>query len=127
MSRRLARLIDTALNLYAPTIHARSAAAHTTITGDADLLADIEADCEVWDPDELWAAMQRHPAGTRRTQQPVGAGAAPGSDGPTSTELSLAVTIANVLRACDTPWPTTTAGIVTRELLHHYTIQPKHQ
>lgn len=182
MKRTIAQLVDAALNRYAPIVHARSAAAFTTAdtTDGADMLADVEAhfdslppwqrhDDGDW-PDELWAAMQRHPVGKLRPNetaddyvragrhlfpvpdQPADAGALPGVDGsqtpagaeavdlPPSTadatasatgaggfptEADIKVAIGRVLRDCGAPWPTTTAGILARELLHHFEFRHK--
>lgn len=168
---RIARLIDAALNRYTPTVHGRTYQAFTTDMTGADWLTKREADHDVlppWRrhddttmPDDLWAAMQRHPVGKKRgtpprlvvvADQPADTGAVPGVDGsqppagaeatalPPSvadanasaagvggsdleTELKLA--ISQVLRDCGSRWPTTTAGIVTRDLLHRFTFQHK--
>jgi len=64
--RTIFRLIDAAMNSYAPITNARNASAF------ADVLSECEANVDSWDPhgdninDELWAALQRHPAGKRQ-------------------------------------------------------------
>lgn len=183
MKRAIAHLIDAAFNRYAPTVHTRSAAAFTTddTVDGADLLADVEehfdslppwqrgSHNQAW-PDDLWAAIQRHPAGRLRPDetiddyvragrhlfpvpvQPVDAGVVPdidgsqtpagaeamspdippsvvaasatGAGGPT-TETDLKVAISGVLADCGTPWATTTAGILARELALRFHITNK--
>ena len=46
-------------------------------------LADVEADHDQWEPDELWAALQRHPAG----DSPSPRGIAPTEDLPPVLKL----------------------------------------
>lgn len=175
MKQRIAQFIDAAMNRYAPIVHTRSAAAFTTadtIDG-ADLLADTEAHFDSlppWQrrdyrdewPDELWAAVQRHPVGKKLattdllmpnqtaddyvrvnrhlfavTDPPAGAEAmspdippsaaeasATGAGGST-TETDLKLAISRVLRDCNITWPTTLAGILARELMHHYEFRHK--
>lgn len=53
MKRFLAGLVDAALNKYAPIVQARSYAFLTDVKGDADLLAEAEAETEVWEPEPL--------------------------------------------------------------------------
>lgn len=177
MKQRIAQFIDAAMNRYAPIVHTRSAAAFTTAdtTDGADLLADTEAHFDSlppWQrrdyrdewPDELWAAMQRHPVGKKLpttdllmpnqtaddyvrvnrhlfavTDPPAGAdeamspdippsaaeASATGAGGSTTTETDLKLAISRVLRDCNITWPTTLAGILARELLHHYEFRHK--
>jgi hypothetical protein len=120
ITRTLAALVDHAFNRMAPVnIQRRSVG--------ADYLSDLEQQVDAWAPDELWAAEQR-----RTAKQPAGADVpAPslrsvaGVGGSTSLEADVLVTVTRVLRECETPWPHATASIVTRELLHHYTVTPK--
>lgn len=58
-------------------------------------------------------------------KQPVGAVASPasatGADGSTADdEVALTLVISDVLSKCDVSLPTYTAGVVARELLHHF-------
>lgn len=163
MKRHIARLVDAALNRYAPVVNGRTYQAFTTAdTVGPDWLTDVEEHFDSlppWQrhdhdddaPDELWAAMQRHPVGKQRglhkpvlsvvpglpvdtdvsgvdgSQSPAGvearveasspraaAASAIGAGGPTETDLKIAIVA--VLRDCGTPWATTTAGILAREL-----------
>lgn len=90
MKHVIARLVDAAMNRYAPIVHARTYHAFTTDeTVGGDWLTTRETDNEVFEPDELWAAMQRHPVGKKQRdradlEQPADAGAIPGIDGSQS-------------------------------------------
>ena len=117
ITRTLAALVDHAFNRMAPVnIQRRSVG--------ADYLSDLEQQIDVWAPDELWAAEQRRtakpPAGADVPALPLRSVAGVGGSQP-----ELVVTITRVLRDCEVPWPETTAGIVARELAHHYTVTPK--
>jgi hypothetical protein len=93
MKRRIAHLIDAAMNKYAPVVHGRTFQVFTTTdTVGADWLSEVEEHYDSLPPwqrhdhvddmaDELWAAMQRHPVGKRQRpslfvvpDQPAGAG-----------------------------------------------------
>lgn len=168
MKHTIARLVDAALNRFATDVHQRTYHAFTTGMTGADWLTEREADHDVlppWQrhddtmPDDLWAAMRRHPAGSRQRprmavvpRQPADIGADPGVDGsqppagaeatalPPSVadaiasaagaggsdiETELKVAIGRVLRECGNRWPTTTAGIVTRDLMHRFEFRHK--
>lgn len=112
MKRALARLVDAAFNRYAPIVHQRTLHAFTTDMVGAEQLATVEEHFDSlppWQhhddsqPDDLWAAMQRHPVGKRRgvtkhalkvvPNQPVDAGGAlPGVDGSHSPAGAEAMT-----------------------------------
>jgi hypothetical protein len=69
------------MHAFYPLVVARSYQAMTTDSW----LADVEADHDNWEPDELWAAIQRHPAGG---DSPSPArGSAPTSDLPPDPTL----------------------------------------
>ena len=55
MIRFLGYIADKLMNAYAPVVAKRSFEAMDT----ADWLADVEADHDIWEPDELWAAHLR--------------------------------------------------------------------
>lgn len=119
IGRALAVLTDYAFNRIAPINLERRYLG-------ADYLSNAEQHIDVWEPDELWAAEQR-----RTAETPAGADvpalpprSVAGAGGST-TDLEVLLTIRRVLRDCDVPWAHTTAGIITRELLHHYTVTPR--
>jgi hypothetical protein len=147
IGRTIANLVDTAFNRMAPPNIQRR------FIG-ADFLTNLEQHIDVWESDELWAAEQRRrlveSADTyaellpweiellNATKQPADAdvpGQSPrpvaGVGGSTTQHavdesVELSIVIANVLRDLElTDWPTSTAGIVAREVLHHYMITKK--
>jgi hypothetical protein len=140
IGRTIASLVDTAFNRIAPPNIQRR------FIG-ADFLTDLEQQIDVWESDELWAAEQRRneklpgdAGGTGQTpaspgdQQPADADVPQQSHRPVAgvggsyidQSVELSIIIANVLRDLGlTEWPTSTAGIVAWEVLHHYTITRK--
>lgn len=71
-----------------------------------------------------------HP-GVGGSQPPVGAEVTPrasatGADGSTTAdEVALTLIVSDVLSACEVHLPTYTAGVVARELLHHFEFHHK--
>lgn len=122
MKRAIANLIDAAMNAYAPIVHNRSAAAFTDDIGGADLLADLEADTEVWEPTR---ATPNPPAGAGATMPPLPAVASATSAGGFPKVDPLATVIAVVLRGQGLNSSAIYADLVARELRHHFTFQPK--
>jgi hypothetical protein len=143
IARTIANLVDTAFNRMAPPNIQRR------FIG-ADFLSDLEQHIEVWESDDLWAAEQRRrlvenadtyaelqPWEMRllnATDQPADADVPRQSPRPVAgvggsyidQSVELSIVIANILRDLElTDWPTSTAGIVAREVLHHYTITRK--
>lgn len=71
-----------------------------------------------------------HPGAGGSTMPPVGAdghppASAPGADGSTDDEIALTLVISDVLSTCEVYLPTYTAGVVARELLHHFEFHHK--
>ena len=119
ITRTLAALVDHAFNRMAPVnVQRRSVG--------ADYLSDLEQQVDAWAPDELWAAEQRRtakqPAGADVPALPLRSVAGVGGSEPYS---ELLVVISRVLVDCRTPFPYNTAGIVARELLHHFDVAEK--
>lgn len=144
MKRAIARLVDAALNLYAPLVHARTYEVFTTDMVGASRLADFEADRDVLEPweqelvdaydmdDAQWAARQRHLHAVH-DDLPAGAGAAmtppsmprPAQPAPAGSPDPVATVIAVVLRGQGIHSSAIYADLITRELNHHFTIHPK--
>lgn len=126
----LANAVDCALNRMAP-IEDYSRNYLTTLNSNADKLADAEALIDVWEPQDPPLAdweIELRDAFLAADKQPTGTGVSPrpGAGGsPTDAEVELVRVTTDVLRKCGVRWPYTVAGIVARDLMHHFTVQPK--
>lgn len=130
MKKAVAYLIDAALNRYAPIVHTRSAAAFTDDMGGADLLADLEADLDVWEPSPISQRRKNAatdlPAGVEGCETPSYAVAsATGAGGFPTKPDGVATVIAVVLRGQGINSSAIYADLIARELRHHFNVTPK--